>query len=146
MFHGPLGTIDGYRGQTVMSRKVALTLHTGCSSPWEYKVLLSPIPGDTLGIDVLQGPTLQISPGQRDQTGAEVKHQLEVSTSADSLPLIGEVTVKQYKLHGEWRVREETAPRKKQEDHNTYNILKAILLRIKGSVISSIMMGSSADC
>lgn len=39
-----------------------------------------------------------------------------------------------------------TAPRKKQEDHNTYNILKAILLRIKGSVISSIMMGSSADC
>lgn len=38
-----------------------------------------------------------------------------------------------------------TAPRKKQEDHNIYIILKAILLMIKGNIISSIIMGSSTD-
>ena len=44
-----------------MVRKVPLTLQIGHSPPQEYKVFVSLIPENILGIDILQGQTLQTS-------------------------------------------------------------------------------------
>lgn len=41
-----------------MVRKVPLALQIGYSLQWEYVVFLSPVPGNTLDIDIVQGQAL----------------------------------------------------------------------------------------
>ena len=45
-------------------RKVPLTLQMGRSPPRDYKVLISPIPKNKLGVDLLGGQTLQTLNGE----------------------------------------------------------------------------------
>lgn len=55
-FSGPLSNTDGYGGQTAMTRKVFLTLQVGGHpTAKNMRFLISSIPENILGIDILQG-------------------------------------------------------------------------------------------
>lgn len=60
-FSGLLSAIDGYGGQTVMVRKIPFTLQIGHSLPQEEHEVLCPTPENILGLNNLQGQTLQTS-------------------------------------------------------------------------------------
>lgn len=58
-FSGPLCTNDDYGGKKLWSGRPFDAAN--CSSPWDDKVFISPIPENILGMDILQGQILQTS-------------------------------------------------------------------------------------
>lgn len=60
---GLLNAINSYGSQSITIKRTPV-LQIGCYSLWEYDVFISPVLENILGIDILQGQTLQISVGK----------------------------------------------------------------------------------